>query len=157
MKTNLLLIILFSVLKGYSQNQKNECKLMIDSAISIRVNEFYTQMKKNNAGNSLPKNLYLINENDLPYFYSSLLTDIQFKYLSIYSPNSKKVLKKGIFAWKVSASLINDTFNITIIDFTSTYKKGNYNYANGGGSKTVFKYSCQENKWILIESKNSGI
>lgn len=130
---------------------------MIDSAISIRVNEFSIQEKKANAINSLLKDLYLINENDLPYSYSSALADVKFKYMNIYSPKSKKVLKKGISAWKILTSLTKDTFNITIIDFKITYKNGNYNYVNGGGSKTFFRYSCQENKWILIESKNSGI
>jgi hypothetical protein len=157
MKAKFLIILLFSFLNGYSQKQENECMRMIDSAISIRVNEFSIQEKKANAINSLLKDLYLINENDLPYSYSSALADVKFKYMNIYSPKSKKVLKKGISAWKILTSLTKDTFNITIIDFKITYKNGNYNYVNGGGSKTFFRYSCQENKWILIESKNSGI
>jgi hypothetical protein len=156
MKYKFLVVILLSFYKGYSQKEESDLKRMIDSAISIKANELFIQAKKNNVVNSSFKNLYLINENDLPYLYSSS-ESIEFKYIDIYSPKSKKILKKGIFAWKILTSLTKDTFSITIIDFRITYKNNNYNYANGGGSKTIFKYSCQENKWILIESKISGI
>lgn len=157
MKYKFLIILLLSFVKGYSQRQEDDCKRMIDSAISIKVNEWSIQVKRNNAVNSSLKDLYLINENDLPYLYSSTLTGVKFKYINVHSPKSKKILKKGIFAWKILTSLDKDTFSITIIDFTITCKNGNYNYANGGGSKTLFRYSCQENRWILIESKSSGI
>lgn len=157
MKYKFFIILLFGFLNGYSQRQEDDCKRMIDSAISIKVNESFIQVKRNNTVSSSLKHLYLINENDLPYLYSSRLTEVKFKYINVYSPKSKKILKKGIFAWKILTSLTKDTFSITIIDFTITYKNRNYNYANGGGSKTLFRYSCQENRWILIESKSSGI
>lgn len=152
----LVIILLCCFLKGYTQ-KRDDYKKMIDSAISIKANQLFELTQKTSEGSSLRPSLYLINEDDLPYKYSPPLENIMFKYIDVYNPENKKTLKKGIFAWKILASLKNDTFIITIIDFTITYKNGNYNYANGGGSKTLFQYSCQENKWVLIESKSSGI
>jgi hypothetical protein len=130
---------------------------MIDSSISIKANQLFELAKKTSKSSSSRTSLYLINEDDLPYKYFPTLENIMFKYIDVYKPENKKTLKKGIFAWKILTSLKNDTFIVTIIDFTITYKNGNYNYANGGGSKTLFQYYCQENKWVLIESKSSGI
>lgn len=157
MKMRLVIILLFFFLNGYTQKRDDDYKKMIDSAISIKAIQLFELAPKTINGSISKTSLYLINEDDLPYKYSSTFENIIFRYIDVYKTKNKKILKKGIFAWKILTSLKNDTFIVTIIDFTITYKKRNYKYANGGGAKTTFQYSCQENKWILRESTSSGI
>ncbi len=49
------------------------------------------------------------------------------------------------------------SLKITIIDFSVTSKKNNFNYANGGGSSLEFKYNCNLQKFELTNKKQGGI
>ncbi|MEV4887756.1 hypothetical protein MRBLMN1_006352 [Chitinophaga ginsengisegetis] len=147
-------IILVCVLTVHAQQNKDDYKTMVDSAIAMMYTQFLETSKKQKSWHYL-ENLYLLNEHDQPLSYVS--SSSRFKFINIYDDRNKKILSKGIYAWKVFAALNKNKFVVTIIDFYITYKSRNYRFSNGGGSETVFEYSCDEDKWKLIAFDNRGI
>ncbi len=157
MKAVLFIIGLFSCsLDLLGQQSKDEFKVMIDSAISLKYGPLSAMVKDENAA-SYFGNLYLLNEQNEPLNYLEASSKYNFKFISVYDERSLKVIKKGIRAWKVFTILNGNRLTINIVDFYITYKNRNYNFANGGGAKTIFEYSCDENKWVLISFQNRGI
>ena len=155
MKLYLVILLLSCFLNASSQKRQDDFKRMIDSALYLDSYSLHEYIKK--IGKEPPLEVrYLINESDVAYIYTSPFDDIKFKYINVFSQKSEAVLKEGILAWKIFTSLQENRFIINIIEFTITYKNGIYNYGNGGGSDTIFEYSCDKNKWILIKSKWSG-
>lgn len=146
--------ILAYCFKADAQQNKDEYKLMVDSAISIMYTQYSDVIKKQNTDYYL-NNLYLLNEQNLPL--NNVPSSDKFKLINIYDAQNRKVLSKGIYAWKVFTTLRKNQFTINIVDFYITYKNHNYNFSNGGGSTTVFEYSCDDGNWRLITSKNRGI
>ncbi|MDB5115061.1 MAG: hypothetical protein JWQ79_553 [Mucilaginibacter sp.] len=138
--------------KVYAQ-QKDEYKTMIDSAITIKYTQFQEATKKLNNKDYI-ENLYLLNEQDQPLNY--LPSSSKFKFITVYDDRNRKVITKGIYAWKVFTSLNQNHFTVTIVDFYITYKNHNYNFANAGGSKTIFEYQCDQKDWKLLSSENKG-
>jgi hypothetical protein len=158
MRWQILIVFLFLFSEGYAQRQENEYRKMIDSAISIKMIDFLKSYESHPTGSNLGKeNLYVIDENDLAYKYAGGVTGLGLKSMNIFDAKNKSVLKNGIHAWKIMPALKGGSLTISIIDFFITYKSGNYNYANGGGSEKVFEYLCNENKWALVKSKNQGL
>lgn len=49
------------------------------------------------------------------------------------------------------------SIKVTVIDFSVTSKKNNFNYANGGGSIFEFTYNCDLQKFELTNKKQGGI
>lgn len=139
----------------HAQQNKDEFKVMIDSAVNIKYTQLADAIKKGNNKDYFI-NLYLLNEQDQPLNYLYTANKPKFKSISIYDNQNRKTVEKGINAWKVFTVLNKNQFVITITDFYITYKNHNYNFANGGGSKTIFEYNCEENKWKLITSQNIG-
>jgi len=148
------IIVLVCTLTAYAQQGKDEYKSMIDSAINIMYNRYSTIPKKQNDDDYL-NNLYLFNEQNLPLNY--IPSSSKFKIINLFDDRNIKLLTKGIYAWKVLATLNKNSFKITIINFFITYKKHNLNFANGGGSESAFEYDCDKNEWRLISFENSGI
>ena len=158
MRWKIFAVLFLFFFKGYSQKRENEYKAMIDSAVSIKSREFIKSYKSSPNSDALDKeDLYLIDENDLPYKYSGISTGLRFKTINVLDPKNKSVLNKGIRAWKIIPVLQGSSLKITIINFFITYKSGGYQYANGGGAETIFEYLCSENKWVLAKSKNQGL
>lgn len=143
MKKIILIVLVFTYASSYGQT-KDDCKVMIDSAIAMQKVVY------------LP-NIYLIDEKDQPYLLSAEELRKKFKYISLYETQNKKLLKQGINAWKIIPSLNGNRFTVNILDFLITYSKNNYAFKNGGGATVIFEYSCDSNKWILLENKWSGI
>lgn len=157
MKRRLLIIFLFLLIKGYSQKQENEYNKLIDSAISIQVHQLFKLSNSSTVSASNKKALYLIDENDFPYQYKGVPTAIEFKTIDLSRIENRGILKNGIHVWKIIPMLKSNKIVVRIIDFLITYKRSNYNYANGGGSETVFEYLCGENRWELVKTKYQGL
>jgi hypothetical protein len=157
MKRLIVIIVFFFSIKGHSQRQVSDFKEMIDSAIYLKSLAFSKTAKNHTVRIAYNKDLYLIDENNFPYEYKGRFTILKFKAINLSKARNKSILKRGIQAWKIIPVLKGNKVTISIIDFFITYKNGNYNYANGGGSETVFEYLCSENKWMLIDFKNQGI
>ena len=145
--------LIFCFLRASGQETKDELKKMIDSAIAIKYS-LLIKANKNGSNNDYINNLYLIDQQNNPISY--LDKSSKFKYIEIYDRRNRKTMKSGIYAWKVFTVLNGDELVITIVDFYITYMKHNYNFSNSGGSKTIFKYSCTENGWKLVDSKYKG-
>ncbi len=148
----LFIVFLFLLSKGYAQKQENEYKKMIDSAISIMCQKVLKPTENQGA-----KDLYLIDENNLDYNYTGMFAQLGFKRINVLDSRNISVLKKGIHAWQIFPVLHDHILKITIIEFFITYKSRNYNFGNGGGSETIFEYSCSENKWLLVKSDYRGL
>lgn len=121
---------------------------MIDSAIILQQSRSYS------SGDRV---IHLIDQNDNPYILISDKDQQKFKSIAVYSKENRKLIKKGIRAWKVLPVLSKNKLIVTIIDFYITYKNKNYNFANGGGAKVVFEYSCDRDEWMFVSSDWSGI
>lgn len=153
-KAFFLMIILACALTAHAQQSKDDYNAMVDSAIIIKYKQLLETSRTQNNEYYL-ENLYLLNEQDQPLNYVS--SSGKFKFINIYDDRNRKLLSKGIYAWKVHTALNKNKFVVTIINFYITYKKRNYGFSNGGGARTVFEYSCDEDKWRLVTSENRGI
>ena len=131
---------------SFGQSGANDYKKMIDSAI-----EMQSALLKGK------ENIYLIDHNNQPYILESDKEEQKFKSVSIESKENRRLIKKGIRAWKVFSVLIKNQLIVTLVDFYITYKNKNYNFLNGGGAKIIFEYSCDQKKWVLVESNWSGL
>ena len=146
-----IVLILIFASRVNAQQSKDEYKTMIDSAIIIKYNA-YKVANQNNKYHV--NNLYLLNDQDQTLNY--LPSSSKFKAIAVYDDRNRKVITKGIYAWKVFTSLNHNRFTITIVDFYITYKSHNYNFGNGGGSTTIFEYECDTKNWKLISYENKG-
>jgi len=150
------IILFFSYLPSVNaQENESEYKKLIDSAISLKIKNIIEFSRNVEQKNALLNKIYLIDENELRYLYSSTNYDIEFKSISIKSSGSKNILKKGINAWKIFPVLKNNRLIVTIIYFKISYKNNLCYYSKNGGTQVTFEYSCEEKKWIQIEFKNS--
>lgn len=140
------IMLIASIVLAYSSSysQSSDYKTMIDSAIVMQKAAY-------------KPNIYLIDEQNQPYILSSDKLQKEFRYISLFEKRNRKQLKKGINAWKIFPVLNGNRLTIDIVDFTITYRRNNYAFGNGGGATVIFEYSCDEKKWILLESKWSGI
>lgn len=153
MKKLVLTVIVFIFsLTIYAQEKSDESKIMIDSAVKIKYIKYMEASKNQNT--DYLENLYLIDEQDQPLNYLS--SSSKLKSIQIYDDRNKKILTKGIHAWKVFTKIDKNKFIVNIVDFHITYRSHNYNFSNGGGSQTIFEYDCQNDKWRLISSQLRG-
>ena len=153
---------LFCFTKFTAQKIDNEYKILRDLAIVNSANDLFDFYKKELSKNTKTENwklyieqlsnkinnLYLLDENN-----RSLKIDdtskIQFNEINIYDKKNIRLLKKGINVWKVIEVLSGNRITINIIEFKISYKNKNYQFTNGGGSVTVYEYSCENKKWEI--------
>lgn len=157
MKTLFLSVSLLFLIDGYSQKQENDYKLLIDSALTLKVNEFIKVQKGDNAIDINQSNYYLIDENNFPYKYNRTFERIKFKSIDLSHPKNKQLLRKGIRVWKIIPTLKSNNLKVDIIEFMVTYRENTYKFLNGGGAEIEFEYSCESNKWVLIKFSNKGL
>lgn len=139
----------------YAQHENDDLKKMVDSAISIK----YVQAISTDKSGSLDSyfdDLYLIDEQNQPLDYVSVNNDLKLKRINIFDKENRKILKKGINAWKVLTVLNKNILEVKIIDFRITYNNG-YHFSNGGGTMAIFEFSCEESRWKLNSFRNRGI
>lgn len=107
------------------------------------------------------KNLYVCTDNYPPYFnFSNTISGISINYISLNNYLAyEKILKQGIWIIILN-SLILEKNNLKIsFDIKkATLKKKNHLYLGLSEWATfIFEYSCNEQKWILINEKYSGV
>lgn len=142
MKYRLTLLFLGLVVFSYSQDKIDDYKKMIDSAIII---------KKNISNNAWRKKYYLINSDNAKYITNKRQAIFFNDPINIYDKKNRKLLKKGIYVWKIVTELVNNQLIVNIIDFRVFYKNNNYEFINNGsGSTLIFEYSCQYGRWKLL-------
>jgi hypothetical protein len=169
---NIFLIVFFAISTNlHSQNKLDDYKRLIDSTIVIKsietYNHFQSERNKNtetenwkyyiNNYKYYVENIYLLDSNNQPYTIAlSKGTDIKFKQIDIYDKKNKKLLKKGIDVWKIITNLEDNKLKINLVVFKVNYADNKYNFSNGGGTTTVFEFSCEKKKWILISNKTNA-
>lgn len=156
----------------FSQNKReNDYKKLIDSALVLKANDLYKFYNKqlqqeektdnwniniNNLKETI-NNIYVIDENYFPIKLENVNANIPLKTIDIENPKHRSKVKKGINVWKVIPVLSGNELDITIINFTVTYKNKLYQFSNGGGSTVIFQYSCEEKTWKLIKEDHKGL
>jgi hypothetical protein len=148
------IILLFTTMicihiSSYCQSKNDDYKKMIDSAIVIQT--MHPDKVPYRTG------IYLIDAKDQAYILKSDVDQKKFSSINVYDKKNKKLLEKGINAWKVLPVLSGNKLIVSIIDFNITCKRNNYSFANGGGATVVFEYLCDKGRWVFRETKWSGI
>jgi len=88
----------------------------------------------------------------------SSINESSLEFIDVYDKGSLSDLKPGINLVSLQPINLNGSkIEIVIINYFVSYKRGNYEFANGGGSKSIFEYSCEEKKWNLVQTIISGI
>lgn len=147
-KIILIVLVVFSCVKVYGQN-KDEYKRMVDSAIILQT--------VNLEQISYKDGIYLIDQKDQSYYLSLDNGKNKFNSINVFDKKNRGRLKKGIHAWKILPAHKDNRLIVNVIHFYITYKNHNYNFANGGGATVIFEYHCDTSKWVLINTKWSGI
>lgn len=144
----LIVLVVFACVTVYGQN-KDEYKRMVDTAIILQTMNHEQTHYKNG--------IYLIDQKDQAFHLSSDNEKNKFNSINVYDKKNRSSLKKGIHAWKILPVLKGNRLIVNIIDFNITYKNRNYHFANGGGATVIFEYHCDTSKWVLMNTKWSGI
>lgn len=139
-----------------AQNKNtNEYKILVDSAISVVVENYYQQLNENISKKSFI--IYIVDENSKPIDLDNVKSKLLLKTIDVNNKKNRKLLKKGLRILKIQPFLQGNTITITIIDFLVNYKNKEYHYFNNGGSSVLFEYSCKEEKWVLTKVTHIGI
>lgn len=157
MKQLLYILFLISYTFMFSQSKEGEMKALYASAID---NHMDNAKKLYDKGVSKihVKELYFIADMIPKEHLPNEVKGYKINYINMYKKNNKAMVKKGIKAISIQPMQLEENrILIDLIDFSITHKKGNYHFSNGGGSTTVFEYSCQEKKWMHKETKFNGI
>lgn len=144
----LIVLAVFYCITVYGQN-KDEYKRMVDTAIILQTLNAEQAPYKDD--------IYLIDQKDQAYYLSLDNEKNKFNSINVYDKKNRSRLKKGIHAWEILPVLKGNRLIVNIIDFNITYKNRNYNFANGGGATVIFEYHCDTSKWVLVNTKWSGI
>lgn len=151
-----ILFISFQI-KGQENNQLNEI-------ITSSINSYITNDKKMvREGISLmDTSRYYICMDGLPAHFptDSVKNATFFSLINIEGlPNSfKNKLKKGIKTLFINTHLSKNHLIITVARRGIKRKKGNnVSIAIGDWSIFTYEYSCEKQKWLLIETKNGGV
>lgn len=153
----LVLFIVSNCLFGHSQTEESQIKMFYESAIKNHIDNFQ-QMFENGSSAVKIEDLYFISK-DIPEVYlPKKIGQYNIKYIDVYNKKSKRLLRKGVFAVSIQPLILkNEQAIINLIDFTVTYKNRNYDFSNGGGSKTSFEYSCTGQSWEILNTEFFGI
>ena len=139
-----------------AQNKNtNEYKILVDSTISVVVENYYQQLNENISKKSFI--IYIVDENSKPIDLDNVKSKLLLKTIDVNNKKNRKLLKKGLRILKIQPFLQGNTITITIIDFLVNYKNKEYYYFNNGGSSVLFEYSCKEEKWVLTKVTHIGI
>ncbi|WP_152538241.1 hypothetical protein [Aquimarina megaterium] len=126
----------------------------------IDLKAFYSTAIKNKIDYTKKKDhYYFFTDDSMNNYLPENIDGHKVNYINIYHKKNKKLLKKGIFVFKISPIRIKgNRILIYITDFgISRRNKKHYDFANAGGSITTFEYSCTTNKWEFIGTKHHGI
>lgn len=140
----------------YSQDKKtNEYKELIDSAISILAEHIYENSNENTSKEDLI--IYVVDENSKKLSLDKIESKLTLRTIDVKDRKNRKLLKKGLKVWQVTPVLNGNIVTVNIVKFLVNYKSKMYYFVNGGGSSVFFKYSCEEEKWILTKVKHNSI
>jgi uncharacterized protein YnzC (UPF0291/DUF896 family) len=166
-----ILLLSFTSLMYSQDKNKNDYKILVDSAIVIYGNNYYKfyeleQTKKLNTDSNWKyyleefkkrlENIYLIDENGNPLYINNNYSKIKFKQMFVFDKKNRNITRKeefGIKTWKVIPKLEENRLNIKIVDCNLNYKDNEYFYKLDFESPytiITFEYSCSEKKWIRL-------
>lgn len=159
-KVCVILVVMFfniPLIMGQSNNQLDS--LINESFISFVMKQKEYQ-KKGIINDEYFKNLYFLADN-LPRSFQlcKQLQDMGFGYFTLTNPNTKSI-KKGKEHIVVFCDILlkNNQLNITLSDKRVTLLKNNHwGVATSDWGDYIYEFSCETQKWILVETKYGGI
>lgn len=156
----IILFILFIISvcpHAHSQIKESQIKVFYEIAIRNHIDNFKEML---NDGSSVVRieDLYFVSKSIPDIYLPKNIGGYDIKYIDIYKKKNKRLLSNGIFVVSIQPlKLEKENAIVNLLDFTVTLKKGNYNFSNGGGSTTNFKYSCTKQNWISLNTEFFGI
>lgn len=160
MKKIVCLLILF-IFAVHINAQNDDLKKSINDCLTS-----FIEAKKRHQDKGIIKqdyfdNLYISIDNFPPHYsFKKSILDIPVKYISITCHMGfEKILKKG--AWVISLNNINLVSNrleiIFVLENVTLKGKKNLNIGLSESFKYILDYSCEEDKWIMVSEKHSGV
>lgn len=160
MKRILIVIVAFFLsfqMKGQKNNQLNE---IITASINSHIawkNDF---VKRGIIQNDTCLN-YFCKEGlptGFPYDNMKNIVFFSLENLDGLPKSFKKELKKGVDACFIWINLTNNQLVITVRDQgVKLMKKSHIEIRASDWSIFTYEYSCEKQKWLLIETKNGGV
>ncbi|MFT3995748.1 MAG: hypothetical protein QM654_18135 [Dysgonamonadaceae bacterium] len=152
----LFLSFLFFFLNIVSQN--NQLEDYLNRGLISYFNKIKENQEKGIVDSSFFDDLYLSVDNFPPGY--SFENKIEIKYISLKNNKGyEKELKKGI--WVILLKKVELKNNQLIIVYTlnkATLKnKKQLSMELSDSVSCIYEYSCNENKWMLINEKYSGV
>ncbi len=133
---------------------KNELNEMIISSLNTYIDHTCNWMNKGDI-------VYVCKDGLPSYFPVDSMQNVTFfsvDFFSVYSNPFKKKLKKGIGALFVSFELINNQLRITVSSRSvKLINKKNIGVGLSNWGNYFYEYSCENQQWILVETKYGGI
>lgn len=155
MKTYLTIILLLGTQLSFAQKggNKDDYKRMIDSAISIISNSYFS------SAISRLDTIAILKEDNSPWPIIGLNLNSNLISINIFDSTTKKKIVdgRGLDAWKLFPNLEGNKMKISIAFFVITLSNNEFYFSNGGAARVVFTYSCKKRKWVFQEYKISGI
>ena len=151
---NKLIIIFFflSFTSGFSQSNNDEIKRIYQIALENHIDKTQSYIEKKIVTYQM-SDIYFISK-FVPFdLLPKKIGGFELNYLSFSNRKHKRLIKKG--ARVISIELLNldgNTISVGLVNFRITFSKGKYIYTNTGSSISLFKYSCDKNKWNFIQT-----
>lgn len=161
MKKIWIFIAIFFVsipLMGQGKNQLNE---MIITSLNAYIEHIHDWMDKGIIVKEQTCHHYVCKDGFPRYFPFDSVQNITFfsvDFFSIYSNPFKRKLKKGIGALFVSFELADNQLRIAVSSRSvKLTNKKNISVGLSDWGHYFYEYSCENQQWILIETKYGGI
>ncbi|MDR3327711.1 MAG: hypothetical protein LBT04_06265 [Prevotellaceae bacterium] len=153
----IMLISMSSQLVGQSNNQLNE---MIIESLRSYLN-YSSELQKKVCSNCEKHNTYICNDGLPADFPCDSMQNVTFLSLHNWNGLSKslqKELKKGISACFVWLKLTDRQLVISIGGRSvKLIKKNNLGISVGDWGIFTYEYSCEKQKWLLVNTEYGGI
>lgn len=151
---NKFIIIFFflSFISGFSQSNNDEIERIYQIALENHLGKTQSYIEKKIVTYQM-SDIYFISK-FVPFdLLPKKIGEFELNYLNFSNRKHKRLIKKG--ARVISIELLKldgNTISVGLVNFHITFSKGQYVYTNTGSSITLFKYSCDKNKWNFIQS-----
>lgn len=151
--------IFFLIINTYAQN--NFMEYSIDKSLTSFIKKLKESQEKGIVDPDYFDNLYFSIDNYPPHYsFRDSIFDIPVKYISLINYlEYNKLLKKGI--WILSINNLELNNNKLMIVYTlrrvQLKKKGQLFIGLSDSASFTYRYSCDNNEWILINEEYSGI
>lgn len=151
---NIFILLSFLCLNAFSQEKLDTTNLYFKS-LKLHVAYLESTFKNNNV--SFPDNINVEYNEQTTINLPSQIDNFKISYLN-RDEIKKLSSKESIQLIVIRPAVINaKSIIINVIDFNVKFRKNNFSYSNGGGSKIEFVYDCVNDCFKIGKIKQGGI